>query len=158
MLENGWRCPACQNVSTTIPEEYFCFCGKTNMPEWNRRDMAHSCGEVCGRSRIKNNCPHKCTLLCHPGSCPSCIAMVTKNCGCGKTSQTLQCCALTLLLCDSVCGKILNCGKHTCEKKCHHGECEPCDKIIQQGNFILFIKVQYKKLYTQTYIYVYFLL
>ncbi|XP_043669081.1 protein shuttle craft isoform X1 [Vespula pensylvanica] len=130
--ENGWRCPACQNVSTTIPEEYFCFCGKTNMPEWNRRDMAHSCGEVCGRSRIKNNCPHKCTLLCHPGSCPSCIAMVTKNCGCGKTSQTLQCCALTLLLCDSVCGKILNCGKHTCEKKCHHGECEPCDKIIQQ--------------------------
>lgn len=111
------------------------------MPEWNRRDMAHSCGEVCGRSRIKNNCPHKCTLLCHPGSCPSCIAMVTKNCGCGKTSQTLQCCALTLLLCDSVCGKILNCGKHTCEKKCHHGECEPCDKIIQQGNFALFITV-----------------
>ncbi|KAK2584040.1 hypothetical protein KPH14_006491 [Odynerus spinipes] len=130
--ENGWRCPACQNVSTMIPEEYFCFCGKTKMPEWNRRDMAHSCGEVCGRTRLKNNCPHKCTLLCHPGSCPSCTAMVTKNCGCGKTSQTLQCCALTLLLCDSVCGKLLNCGKHTCEKKCHHGECEPCDKIIQQ--------------------------
>jgi len=61
------------------------------MPEWNRRDVAHSCGEICGRHLSKNNCTHKCTLLCHPGSCPQCVAMVTKYCGCGRTSKMLLC-------------------------------------------------------------------
>ncbi|CAK9831977.1 Protein shuttle craft [Anthophora retusa] len=130
--ENGWRCPACQNVSLVIPEDYFCFCGKTRTPEWNRRDVAHSCGEICSRTLSKNSCPHKCTLLCHPGSCPQCTAMVTKYCGCGKTSQTVQCSAHKLLLCDSICGKDLNCGKHKCEQKCHHGECANCEKTITQ--------------------------
>ncbi|KOC68840.1 Protein shuttle craft [Habropoda laboriosa] len=132
IVENGWRCPACQNVSLLIPEDYFCFCGKTRAPEWNRRDVAHSCGEMCSRTLSKNSCPHKCTLLCHPGSCPQCTAMVTKYCGCGKTSQTIQCSTHKLLLCDSTCGKDLNCGRHKCEEKCHHGECENCAKTITQ--------------------------
>lgn len=65
----GWRCCACQNISKTVPREYFCFCGKARNPQYNRNDMAHSCGDVCGRSE---NCPHPCTQLCHPGPCPSC--------------------------------------------------------------------------------------
>ncbi|XP_031827096.2 nuclear transcription factor, X-box binding stc [Nomia melanderi] len=130
--DNGWRCPACQNVSLTIPDDYFCFCGKTKTPEWNRRDVAHSCGEVCGRTLSKNTCPHKCTLLCHPGSCPQCVAMVTRYCGCGKTSQTVQCSTHKLLLCDATCDKDLNCGTHKCENKCHHGECPSCEKTIEQ--------------------------
>ncbi|XP_024943770.1 protein shuttle craft isoform X2 [Cephus cinctus] len=133
--ENGWRCPACQNVTSVIPEEYFCFCGKGNTPEWNRREVAHSCGDVCGRMRANTNCVHKCTLLCHPGPCPLCIAMVTKYCGCGRTSQTLKCSTATLLHCEATCGKLLNCEKHTCEKKCHHGSCEKCDKTIHQECF-----------------------
>jgi len=24
---NGWRCPACQNVTTSFPNAYLCFCG-----------------------------------------------------------------------------------------------------------------------------------
>lgn len=131
-LENGWRCPACQNMSETIPENCYCFCGKTKAPEWNRRDVAHSCGEVCGRV-LSKNCTHKCTLLCHPGSCPPCTAMVTKYCGCGKTLQTVQCSGHKLLLCDSICGKVLNCGKHKCERQCHHGECENCNKTVTQS-------------------------
>lgn len=130
--ENGWRCPACQNVNLTIPEDYFCFCGKTKAPEWNRRSVAHSCGEICGRMLSKNSCPHKCCLLCHPGSCPQCAAMVTRHCGCGKTSQTVQCSNHKLLLCDAVCDKDLNCGKHKCQKNCHHGECATCEKTITQ--------------------------
>lgn len=132
--DNGWRCPACQNVSSVIPEDYVCFCGKMKVPEWNRRDVAHSCGETCGRNLSKKGCMHKCTLLCHPGSCPQCVAMVTKYCGCGRTSQTLQCSAHKPLLCDSICGKDLPCGKHTCEKKCHQGECDSCDKTMRQSN------------------------
>ncbi|XP_014472809.1 PREDICTED: protein shuttle craft [Dinoponera quadriceps] len=134
-IDKGWRCPACQNVSSVVPVDYYCFCGKMKMPEWNRRDVAHSCGETCGRNLSKNGCVHKCTLLCHPGSCPQCVAMVTKYCGCGRTSQTLQCSAHKPLLCDSVCGKELPCGKHVCERQCHQGECGSCDKTVQQACF-----------------------
>lgn len=44
--DNGWRCPACQNVTVAMPKDYFCFCGKVMRPEWDRNDTAHSCGEV----------------------------------------------------------------------------------------------------------------
>ncbi|KYN44046.1 Protein shuttle craft [Trachymyrmex septentrionalis] len=132
---NSWKCPACRDVSFLVPEDYFCFCGKMKMPEWNRRDVAHSCGEICGRHLSKNNCMHKCILLCHPGSCPQCVAMVTKYCGCGRTSKMLLCSIQQRLICDSVCEKDLSCGKHTCQKKCHQGECGPCDKIVQQTCF-----------------------
>ncbi|XP_011684873.1 PREDICTED: protein shuttle craft [Wasmannia auropunctata] len=132
---NSWKCPACRDVSFLVPEDYFCFCGKMKMPEWNRRDVAHSCGEICGRHLSKKNCTHKCTLLCHPGSCPQCVAMVTKYCGCGRTSKMLLCSAQQLLMCDSICEKNLSCGKHTCQRKCHQGECGPCDKVVQQTCF-----------------------
>ncbi|XP_034950797.1 protein shuttle craft-like [Chelonus insularis] len=136
--ESGWRCPACQNANLAIPEDYNCFCGKTKDPEWNRRDVAHSCGEVCGRkrrAREKNICVHKCTLLCHPGSCPLCIAIVTRYCGCERTSQNLKCSTDTQLLCDAVCEKLLNCGIHKCERQCHHDNCGPCTKTIHQECF-----------------------
>ncbi|XP_016842506.1 protein shuttle craft isoform X1 [Nasonia vitripennis] len=133
--ESGWRCPACQNVTLEVPSDYFCFCGKTKVPEWNRRDIAHSCGEICGRTRSDVNCVHKCTLLCHPGSCPLCLAMVTKTCGCGRTSQTQKCSTGPLLQCEEICDRPLNCSVHKCESKCHHGSCEPCDKIFKQECF-----------------------
>lgn len=132
--DNSWKCPACRAISFLVPEDYFCFCGKKKMPEWNRRDVAHSCGEICARNLTKNNCTHKCTLLCHPGSCPQCVAMITKYCGCGKTSRILLC-SSDQLLCDSICEKMLPCDKHTCQKKCHQGECGSCDKTIQQTCF-----------------------
>lgn len=69
--EEGWRCCACQNISKSLPREYYCFCGKTKNPQYNRNDMAHSCGDVCGRVD-RENCPHPCTQLCHPGPCPQC--------------------------------------------------------------------------------------
>lgn len=29
-----------------------------------------------------------------------------------------------------MCGKVLNCGKHACKKKCHAGKCEDCPEKI----------------------------
>ncbi|XP_011297749.1 protein shuttle craft [Fopius arisanus] len=130
--ESGWRCPACQNMNLISPVDYYCFCGKTRDPEWNRRDVAHSCGEVCGRVRAKNGCVHKCTLLCHPGSCPSCTATVTRCCGCGRTSQSLKCSSDVLVTCEEICGKFLNCGVHQCERKCHHEPCGDCQRKVHQ--------------------------
>lgn len=64
--EEGWRCCACQNVCENVPNDYYCFCGKTKDPKYNRCgiDVAHSCGETCGRLE---GCVHPCTILCHPG-------------------------------------------------------------------------------------------
>lgn len=132
--EAGWRCPACQNVTAAVPSQYRCFCSKAVEPLWNRQDTPHTCGEVCGKPRENQRpvCVHHCTLLCHPGPCPPCLAQVVRYCGCGKTSQTVKCALEKPLLCESTCGKPLNCGAHTCELKCHTGSCEPCQHKIEQ--------------------------
>ena len=88
-LELGWRCPGCQNPSTTIPSVYKCFCGKVANPE-RKRDSStpHSCGELCGRklaTSAESLCHHRCQLLCHPGPCPPCPVMVLRSCFCGRT-------------------------------------------------------------------------
>ncbi|XP_058986249.1 protein shuttle craft isoform X1 [Musca domestica] len=127
--DDGWRCPACQNVEKDVPRDYYCFCGKVKNPPNNRQDIAHSCGEVCGRVE---GCPHACTLLCHPGPCPPCQAQVKRECGCGKTSKTMQCCIKETIECDSTCEKLLNCELHVCQEKCHEGKCPPCKEKVDQ--------------------------
>lgn len=132
--ESGWRCPACQNVTSNIPHEYRCFCGKMRDPEWNRMDAAHTCGQVCGRSQTERHpdCTHRCTLLCHPGPCPDCAVQVNRNCGCGKKLQLVKCGSDQPLLCGAVCGKELNCGVHYCPNNCHTGNCSECQEKVTQ--------------------------
>uniref|UniRef100_A0A1B6D4K5 Protein shuttle craft n=1 Tax=Clastoptera arizonana TaxID=38151 RepID=A0A1B6D4K5_9HEMI len=137
--DSGWRCPACQNVTLSTPQDYYCFCGRRKDPEWVRSETAHSCGEVCNRKKVNPSeyykCDHHCTLLCHPGPCAPCLAVVFRNCGCGKTKKALQCGQTQLLACESKCGKELNCGEHFCEQSCHFGECSPCEIKITQRCF-----------------------
>lgn len=128
----GWRCPACQNVTLKHPSAYTCFCGKVTNPEWQRSEIPHSCGDMCGKKRSGDDCKHPCNILCHPGPCPQCPAFVTKSCICGKTSQPVRCGQGSVLRCDSVCGLTLNCGKHTCAQVCHSGVCEPCQIQVDQ--------------------------
>ncbi|KAL5006386.1 hypothetical protein ScPMuIL_015192 [Solemya velum] len=127
----GWRCPACQNVTQKVPSQYRCFCGKVRDPDWNRMDTPHSCGDVCSKARI-NDCPHPCSLLCHPGPCPPCSAMATKSCDCGKTRQTVKCGQSDTVKCDKVCDHDLNCGKHRCRAVCHSGSCDKCEQVFKQ--------------------------
>lgn len=128
LSDDGWRCPACQNVSKKIPREYFCFCGKQKNPQYNRSDVAHSCGELCGREDL---CEHSCTLLCHPGPCPPCQAMVQRSCGCGRMTKPLQCSQKDDIACEATCAKPLNCGIHTCQQKCHVGDCKECEETLE---------------------------
>ncbi|XP_053570563.1 transcriptional repressor NF-X1 [Bombina bombina] len=130
---SGWRCPACQNVSPRVPSIYTCFCGKVNHPEWNRNEIPHSCGELCGKKRSGFDCPHTCNILCHPGPCPSCPAFVTKTCECGRTSQSVRCGLSATMHCTNVCGNPLNCGEHSCTQVCHAGKCQSCQQIIHQA-------------------------
>lgn len=125
----GWRCPACQNVVKDVPRDYYCFCGKQKNPTYTRQDIAHSCGEVCGRIE---GCSHSCTLLCHPGPCPPCQANVKRECGCGRTTRVMQCCLKESIECDAICSKLLNCELHTCSEKCHIGKCPACVEKVDQ--------------------------
>ena len=36
--------PSCQ-----VPQQYNCFCGKKEDPEWDPWLAPHSCGELCGK-------------------------------------------------------------------------------------------------------------
>ncbi|ETN66754.1 shuttle craft [Anopheles darlingi] len=126
--DGSWRCPACQHVSKEIPRDYLCFCGKLKNPTYNHSDLAHSCGEVCGRREL---CGHPCTLLCHPGPCPSCQATVQRKCGCGRVEKSMQCSLKEDLVCEATCDKPLNCGLHRCDKRCHPGACEECKERVQ---------------------------
>lgn len=130
----GWRCPACQHVSTKIPTEYSCFCGKVADPDWRASDCPHSCGGVCGNSR-PHPCIHRCTLPCHPGPCPPCLLYVNRDCCCGRTSRTVPCTDPEVILCEQPCRRLLNCGVHTCSELCHSGSCPPCSVLVNQGNF-----------------------
>ncbi|XP_046880248.1 transcriptional repressor NF-X1 [Hypomesus transpacificus] len=128
----GWRCPACQNVVFKPPNSYICFCGKVTNPEWQRTEIPHSCGDMCGKKRSGADCNHPCNILCHPGPCPQCPAFIHKACICGRTSQPMRCGQATSIHCDTVCGATLNCSQHTCSQVCHNGQCQPCQLQVQQ--------------------------
>ncbi|XP_061121370.1 transcriptional repressor NF-X1 [Syngnathus typhle] len=130
---DGWRCPACQNVAHKHPSTYTCFCGKVTNPEWQRSEIPHSCGDMCGKKRSGGDCNHPCNILCHPGPCPQCPAFVTRSCICGKMSQPMRCSQPSLLRCGEACGAMLNCGRHACAQVCHGGSCQPCQLRVQQA-------------------------
>ncbi|KAI9274326.1 hypothetical protein BDA99DRAFT_431911 [Phascolomyces articulosus] len=124
----AWRCPGCQHTRKAIPKDYICFCGKERNPDQSRYLTPHSCGQLCKKSR---NCPHECTLPCHPGPCPPCNAMgPTMFCFCGEHSRQARCVDTDYTVrgysCEETCNELLGCEKHYCEDKCHLGLCKPC--------------------------------
>lgn len=134
-LDNGWRCPACQNVVLDVPKQYFCFCGKQPNPPHSPGLLPHACSDSCSRVSSSTNpplCTHPCTLPCHPGPCPECERPVTRPCGCGATAPTVKCSSRLAIVCKAVCNKMLNCGEHKCAEKCHVGECKQCAEVVRQ--------------------------
>ncbi|XP_052417312.1 transcriptional repressor NF-X1 isoform X5 [Carassius gibelio] len=131
----GWRCPACQHVALKAPNAYSCFCGKVTNPEFQRTEIPHSCGDMCGKKRSGGECNHPCNILCHPGPCPQCPAFITKSCICGKMRKQVRCSQTGPLLCEEVCGAPLNCSEHFCAQVCHSGPCQPCQLRVQQACF-----------------------
>lgn len=92
-----------------------------------------SCGSVCGR--IRKDCGHACQNICHPinddEGCGECEAMLDVTCFCGAAVAKLPCAVTSdRFACGEVCGRMLNCGKHHCEKKCHPGKCDPCETSV----------------------------
>ncbi|KAK6538179.1 FKBP12-associated protein [Orbilia ellipsospora] len=142
--QRTWRCPGCQNPSVDAPDGYTCWCGKSENPEVARYVPPHSCGQTCGKQRggeenSNNNrdkdknrsCPHGCDLQCHAGPCPPCSSMgPSQPCFCGKEVSQKRCVDTDYengWSCGHVCGDLMPCGEHTCERRCHGGVCGACE-------------------------------
>ncbi|XP_059163306.1 transcriptional repressor NF-X1-like [Physella acuta] len=130
-------CPPC-DVSKT--QECFCkratrnaLCGTEEF-----KMIGFCCEKICGRTLDCGN--HICESSCHPGDCGSCNLKpaLLLTCCCGKTplseltSSKRDSCLDPVPTCEQICNKPMSCGSqtepHLCDKKCHNGDCGPCNK------------------------------
>lgn len=134
--QESWRCPACNTQNIEVPGQYTCWCTKQVQPEISKTEP-HSCGQTCGKPRGLN-CPHPCALPCHPGPCAPCMNMgPLQMCFCGKHSSQRKCAETDYAAggwqCREVCGEILPCDEHTCERICHPGLCGACTFLTEMS-------------------------
>jgi len=130
--ENNY-CPNCHKVFDYTPNEYYCFCHKIINPVFNEYIIPHSCGNVCGK--VRSSCNHPCKDRCHPGPCAPCHELVGyKSCFCGRHTYPFFCSETQngTRSCGEICGRLLNCGIHHCNKPCHPGSCEDCAELITE--------------------------
>ncbi|KAJ7057853.1 hypothetical protein C8F01DRAFT_325430 [Mycena amicta] len=115
-------------------EELICYCGLTVLdppiPCGTVIQCPHPCSRplpACGHPRT----PHSCHF--DAVACPPCPFLTSKKCMCGKKTVGNVRCSQEKVGCGAVCGKVLACGAHTCERVCHapegegdDGGCGPC--------------------------------
>ena len=122
-------CPPCTHMGP--PQS--CFCAKQTT---SRRcldtnyNSGWSCGQTCGDVMPCGN--HTCPQPCHEGLCGACASDVEARCYCGKVNRTMKCDDLEQEIesygwtgqfdCHQICDRLLDCGKHQCEKNCHPQE------------------------------------
>ncbi|KAB8336692.1 hypothetical protein FH972_021002 [Carpinus fangiana] len=130
-----WRCPGCNLPQETKPSSYTCWCGKDHDPKSITGLPPHSCGQTCGKARaLPKKCPHPCEIMCHAGPCPPCTHTGPKqSCFCGKEMSQKKCTETRYedgWSCRQICGDIMPCGEHTCQRECHEGLCGACEVRI----------------------------
>lgn len=129
-----WRCPGCNLPKEDLPNNYTCWCEKEIEPLSLPGLPPHSCGQTCSKKRV-GKCPHPCDLICHAGPCPPCRHMgPSLSCFCGKETTAKPCLDTNYdsgWSCGQICGDILPCGQHTCERGCHEGLCGSCEVMIE---------------------------
>ena len=133
-----WRCPGCNLPKQDLPSNYTCWCEKEADPKSIAGLPPHSCGQTCSKPRA-GHCPHPCELICHAGPCPPCSHMgPSMSCFCGKETSARRCVDTNYdngWSCGQICGDILPCGEHTCERGCHEGLCGSCEVLIESRCF-----------------------
>lgn len=130
-----WRCPGCNLPKDELPSSYTCWCEKEVDPRSISGLPPHSCGQTCGKHRLRpKKCPHPCETICHAGPCSPCTHMgPVQSCFCGKKSTSQKCVDTnysTGWSCGEICGDLMPCGEHTCQRPCHEGLCGACDVKI----------------------------
>ncbi|XP_030765606.1 NF-X1-type zinc finger protein NFXL1 isoform X2 [Sitophilus oryzae] len=106
-----------------------CMCGgqqklrDCNSPIWQ-------CDKVCEKPLDCGK--HKCENVCHAGVCDTCPLTKPRTCPCGKTKYQLPCTESTPT-CPDTCGKLLECGIHTCNFRCHKDKCGLCLEMVTKA-------------------------
>lgn len=126
---------ACGRCLQASYDELICNCGHTVIYPPVACGTAINCVFPCARP--PPSCGHpKTPHNCHENSdCPPCPFLTTKPCACGKDPAVKNIrCSQTQdrVSCGTVCGKLLGCGYHRCEKTCHSGECESCTQTCNK--------------------------
>ena len=129
-----WRCPGCNLPKVDAPSNYTCWCEKEIEPHSVVGLPPHSCGQTCSKPRA-GHCPHPCELICHAGPCPPCGHMgPSLSCFCGKEASSKRCLDTNYdsgWSCGQICGDVLPCGEHICQRSCHEGLCGSCEVLIE---------------------------
>ena len=130
-----WRCPGCNLPQDITPSTFTCWCSKEVDPRSLTGLPPFSCGQTCSRMHtIPKSCPHPCSTQCHAGPCPPCPLMgPTQSCFCGRQQVTKRCVDTDYdhgWSCGEICGELMPCGEHSCERPCHEGLCGACEVPI----------------------------
>ena len=139
LLCHAGPCPPCPHKGPVQS----CYCGKKSTSvrcvETNY-DTGWSCGEICGDPMPCGE--HICQRPCHEGLCGACEIDIDCRCYCGKSERAIPCCERSDLKgseqasvnhegatqveqwtgsfrCTNLCERMLDCGIHQCEHKCH---------------------------------------
>ncbi|KII84629.1 hypothetical protein PLICRDRAFT_117694 [Plicaturopsis crispa FD-325 SS-3] len=117
-------CPPCLRSSF---EEMICYCGRTVLeppiPCGTRINCTYPCSRPpppCGHPSTQHSCHED------PAPCPPCPFLTSKTCACGKRSVPNVRCSQEKVSCGTVCGRLMACGFHRCEKLCHGDDCGTC--------------------------------
>ena len=123
------RCDPCQLVVTKS-----CYCGKSSK-EVVCSEKVGSCNEVCGKSLACGR--HVCLKVCHEGSCSPCNEILTLKCFCESKEITRRCGDTKKsnqeFSCDKTCDRILDCGKHRCQRPCHSASSCPSCPLLSRN-------------------------
>ncbi|XP_056432252.1 NF-X1-type zinc finger protein NFXL1-like [Gadus chalcogrammus] len=118
-------CPPCPKMVHVA-----CMCGKGRPLPRRCSNKAWSCQQRCGKMLPCKQ--HSCTQQCHSGPCAPCPRVSVQKCVCGR-EQTERECASPSWNCKQVCGGVLSCGNHTCDRECHGGLCGACPRTGERA-------------------------
>lgn len=120
------ECPPC-------PERLLleCHC-RSNAEIKQCSESTWVCDKPCRRPLSCN--VHVCQRTCHlPGDCETCPLEKNKTCPCGKKRYAVSCKQEKLPTCGDTCGKLLDCGSHFCNMRCHTDRCGQCLEVITKS-------------------------
>lgn len=115
-------CQQCEALVTRT-----CDCTKAKFQVKCSSLKAPICTDKC--DRLLQCGKHICEVICHSGDCKPCQIDIEQNCYSHETKQLIKCSSepnAANYSCGKPCNKVLKCGNHLCENKCHDGECTPC--------------------------------
>ncbi|XP_073975324.1 NF-X1-type zinc finger protein NFXL1 [Rhodnius prolixus] len=114
-------CPPCKEQSLVA-----CQC-RLNKKLTDCAQYSWQCDKVCGKPY---SCGfHSCEKTCHSEDCGCCPKTLPRACPCGHETYVLPC-VEEAPTCGGTCGKVLDCGIHTCSQRCHRGPCGNCMEVL----------------------------